>query len=847
MSSEAANRVEVVALGDSAAETLVWRLRGELRVSVVVKASFAFEPDGPMRAIEPDEICRAEVHHGRNPSRTVRLTSDLAPYLPHADVVLTGHACAPDGETALGMSVRLAVFREGALLDKSINVLCDSSGDVDEPFERMPLVYERAYGGIGFAENPFGVGVGEPTPGRTLNLMDPASPERVACFAPIARAWPLRKRMLGAVDRRVLEGPLGEIPDGFNFAYFQAAPADQQIAHLHGNEWVVLEGMHPVHAQICSALPSAMGRARVFGLGAPGTGRTLALVADTLRIDADTLACSVVWRGSFPVPDAAALAALTIFAGVESTGRPIEWPAPPEPRPRPAPVTAVSSGATAAAPVALGATIASAPAAPAPLPVAPAPRGGERWVSTVELPPEVEGLAAAAPVVPFRDGPVNLPPPEPIAPHSHEDLFSTTTILSSRGDGPPSLPFQGRAPRRREPAAPPAPIVAPRAPAAAPLPARALPSRATEAAPATMRFPEAARAPTSQRARTVEGIELVNDTPLALGTLRWDTSPSRDCLTVFAKATCDLVAGGPAALRPKAEAPSADRSAPGPRGPVRVYPSDFALFKVRADVMLVGRAHAPPGGATAMQVRFHFGDDGRGFDRTLLVFGDRRWEKAGALAKPSAPATFLQMPLGPDFAFGGPGLANRAGLGRATATQRGAVMLPNLEDPAERLRTPKQTPQPASFAPVSWPIGPGAARDAAARPGPGATSAPRPDGAARSLPERFDWTRFQAAPPPQQIGFLRGDEPFEIEGIHPQHPLFAGALPGLAVRCLAERPSGREELAMRLDTALFDLDEKTLTLVWRGLLPVTDERAPDVRSLRLVTVPVADAGDPFPD
>src|SRR5262245_61154133 len=56
MVSEAAGRIEVIALGASAVETLVWRMRGELRVTVIVKARFAFEPDAAMRVEPPEEI-----------------------------------------------------------------------------------------------------------------------------------------------------------------------------------------------------------------------------------------------------------------------------------------------------------------------------------------------------------------------------------------------------------------------------------------------------------------------------------------------------------------------------------------------------------------------------------------------------------------------------------------------------------------------------------------------------------------------------------------------------------------------------------------------------------------------
>ena len=933
MSAEPRGQVQVRAVGASAADTVVWRMRGELRVSVIVKATFAFQPDAPMRVIAPEDIVRAEVHQANNPTRSVRLTSDLAPFLPAADVILTGHACAPEDETALGMSVRLAVYRESALLDKSINVLCATEDDCEVPFETMPLVYELAYGGIGFTDNPYGVGVAS-EPGKTPNLVDPSDPQKVACFAPVARGWPNRKRLLGKTDRRALEGPVCEIPDGFNFAYFQAAPRDQQIAYLQGNEWIVLEGMHAKHTQITSALPSAMGRARVFGLGEGG--RALALTADTLRIDADSLTCSVVWRGSFPVREPEMLSRLVIPAGVDTAEKMLDWPPAPD---------------------------SAAPSATAPVVTA---HSRPSWDRTVEIGDPVD--SRARPAVPFRKGPVNLPPPKspPPEPRDLGDTFSTAEIIEQEDESPPTLPFTSEAYGRLDPNAespalelppsePPKPAPPPlkrpaieglaertlqlsepdqkarptipfqdrfaalgeqlaalsplanRAPVdpSAGLPFTGLPSSGspisglptsglpssglpisglpTSGLPssglpisglpsselptpglptsglASSELPaaeEGSDGPSAMQAsfeaarakRTHSKDELVpihHETPLATGTLPWGDSPSRCALAILAKATCDLVPDGPAALREEADPLSGERASAGPRGMNIVYPSDLVPFKVRADVTLVGHAQAPPGGASQVEVRFRFGSEDSGFDRSLLVFGERTWERVGPALRPSEPSVFLRMPLSYDHAFGGRGHAtNPMGLGHDAAktappppakakqtTSKSLVakkpaLLPHLEDPTDRLRAPPQSPTPASFAPLP--------------------KTARPDKASRSLPEAFDWTRHQVAPPSQRLPFLRGDETFEITGIHPRTPTLKGALPGVAVRCQVTRVGGAtEEIPMRLDTASFDLDDGTLSLVWRGALPVTSESEPDVASIRLITGPIDD-DSPFP-
>jgi hypothetical protein len=188
----------------------------------------------------------------------------------------------------------------------------------------MPLTYERAYtspddpSGM---ENP--VGAAEP------NLVDPRDPKKPACFGPISPTWPSRARLLKAVDRRALEAPIAEIPDGFDWRYFQVAPPDQQLDALRGDEWIVLDGLHPTLPRVQTRLPSAVAAARVHvGSSSRSGGEPLTLVADTLSIDGDRQMCEVVWRGSFPVAGGeAALPMLRILVGLELPGRPLVWPA----------------------------------------------------------------------------------------------------------------------------------------------------------------------------------------------------------------------------------------------------------------------------------------------------------------------------------------------------------------------------------------------------------------------------------------------------------------------------------------------------------------------------------------
>jgi hypothetical protein len=300
----------------STVAAVAWSFRGQMYVTVIAKATFAFAFDADMPRVEPQEIVRADVHEQKNPARSARVTSDLAPYLPFVDVVFTGHAHAGGGLVRV-LPVRLTVVDgEETVLDKRLLVQ-DAAG-----FERMPIVYERASGGPGAADNPAGVdrarGAGEP------NVIDPEEPRRPAGFGPVGRAWPSRKRLLGRTARKFLDAEVAQIPDDFEWSYYQVAPPDQQAERMSGGAWIMLEGLCPACPLARMRLPDVSGFAFVYGAGAGGEMLELAL--DTVRLDGDEERCTVLLRGSLPVEDEAALGRLRIVAGVGSAGAPLTWP-----------------------------------------------------------------------------------------------------------------------------------------------------------------------------------------------------------------------------------------------------------------------------------------------------------------------------------------------------------------------------------------------------------------------------------------------------------------------------------------------------------------------------------------
>lgn len=332
--------IAIHATQDVACGVRLWSTAGRRRATVVVKATFFLVARGPMRLVNPAPLLLGDQHHENNAERSVVAPSDLAPYLPRGEVILSGHAHAPSPTPQ--QAVRLSVVGARPLVDKTLHVFGERmwlEGDqltAPVPFTRIPLRYERAgRGHAGYEENPVGMPRGPGLP--AANVVDPQDPEAAAGFGPISGRWPARVRLLRGLDASALDQSEPSLPDTFAWSFFHVAPPDQRCSFFEGNEWIILEGLHAELPRFESQLPSAIGRARIYS-GAPGF-TPVPLSADTLWIDCDRSLCCLTWRGNFEVTADHDLSAMQIFAGLDMPGRPVPWPEPtPSERPSPPPI-----------------------------------------------------------------------------------------------------------------------------------------------------------------------------------------------------------------------------------------------------------------------------------------------------------------------------------------------------------------------------------------------------------------------------------------------------------------------------------------------------------------------------
>lgn len=288
-----------------------WKFRERLSVTVVVKASFELREPGTLVLTDPDPLVTKDVHVDNDPSRSLTECTDLAPHLAIAEALFKGAVDVPRGGRVLA---RFALARASTMLfDRRVWVTAPPTNDARV---RVPLEYERAFGGPTMDDNPVG--------GTAPLLVDARDPRVVAAFGPIARYWRARARFLSNEDRAGMRGALIELRDDFPWEFFQAAPPWQRFpGPLSGQEIVLLENLWPGRPRVELRLPEVRAEAMVHDSGAD---RPLPLVGDTLRVDGERGRVTVTFRGSMP-HDGSQDRRVVVSARVFVRGQAPPWPA----------------------------------------------------------------------------------------------------------------------------------------------------------------------------------------------------------------------------------------------------------------------------------------------------------------------------------------------------------------------------------------------------------------------------------------------------------------------------------------------------------------------------------------
>jgi hypothetical protein len=294
---------------------------------VVVKGTFVMDAKGEPRLAEAQRsLVYADEHHGTPETTSLRHECDFALTKSRTDVLVQGHAVAPMGRPVEKMLVRLEMpERRKDLLVTGARVwekgLVGLRASAPRPFIRMPLVYERAFGGsdnshpeprykgtelrnpvgVGFRKNPrVADAVGTPLPciesrEQPLSRWDQRPPP--VGFGPVGRGWQPRIAHAGTYDARWLEEDFPFLPRDFDACYFQCAPEDQQLPLLRGGE--VFRCMGIMEAGTWSVRMPVLRVPVAFHFHHRLLEAEPRL--DTVLMDCDAKEVVVTWRASVPL------------------------------------------------------------------------------------------------------------------------------------------------------------------------------------------------------------------------------------------------------------------------------------------------------------------------------------------------------------------------------------------------------------------------------------------------------------------------------------------------------------------------------------------------------------------
>ena len=242
---------------------------------VAVKGTWDILPDRTLSLAKNQlEPLYCETYRGEPGKSSIVYEGDLSGPKIATDVLLNGHAYAPEGGLASRVSVRMTI----GSLTKSLLVSGDRywvremvGGVMMTPptlFEKLPIIYERSYGGFDTRGtdpadhryeplNPIGTGFAtrEQHVDRKAvpNVEDPKNvisswKDRPppAGFGAISGYWLPRRSYAGTYNARWQKERFPLWAEDFDERFFQCAPVDQQVpGFVRGGEKVELVNLTP--------------------------------------------------------------------------------------------------------------------------------------------------------------------------------------------------------------------------------------------------------------------------------------------------------------------------------------------------------------------------------------------------------------------------------------------------------------------------------------------------------------------------------------------------------------------------------------------------------------------------
>jgi hypothetical protein len=236
---------------------------------VAIKATFDVLPDGSTApSQEQPQVLHVPEYFGEPGKSSIKYESDLILTKTTTDVLVAGHAYAPEGEVVTETDIG---FRVGPV-KKVLRVFGDRiwerfGASAPEPFDRIPLRYERAFGGVDIKSahpesdwewrNPVGKGFAvSRSNAKGLTLPNFEYPNQLirswrdrpapAGVGPIDSYWQPRAAFAGTYDDEWNKTRYPLLPEDFDDRFYQCVPPDQQAPRfLQGGEPVSLLNLTP--------------------------------------------------------------------------------------------------------------------------------------------------------------------------------------------------------------------------------------------------------------------------------------------------------------------------------------------------------------------------------------------------------------------------------------------------------------------------------------------------------------------------------------------------------------------------------------------------------------------------
>jgi hypothetical protein len=291
----------------------------------LVKATLTIVPQGVcVRAEQQVPVNKGGELWSEEPEKSsYRYEPEVAFFKPATDIVLNGHAYATRRDTReMVVGMRIGQLTKEALVvgeRQWLKVMGSVSMSGAAPFEKLPLIYERAFGGWDRdhpdprkhayeARNPVGRGfraAGGFVEGiRLPNVEDPRArikslgdrPAPVG-FGFISPNWQPRAALAGTYDEAWQKSRSPLLPKDFNRKHLCAAsPGLVAPGYLRGDERIATLGVTPegrMDFQL-PGLPPPVVQATLSN----GPAQAVPMQLDTVIIEPDERRVMLLWRGN---------------------------------------------------------------------------------------------------------------------------------------------------------------------------------------------------------------------------------------------------------------------------------------------------------------------------------------------------------------------------------------------------------------------------------------------------------------------------------------------------------------------------------------------------------------------